>query len=249
MLNPDRIYFLKSASIFTEIPDGVLGEIAELLEELEVDSGEAIFKKGDPGSSLFIIVSGRVRVHDGELTLNHLGKMEVFGEMSALDPQPRSATVTAVEKTVLFCLEREPLFNLISEHPEISQEIIHILSQRLRARMRDMAEDFQYIQQFERVISAAVAVESGIYEPDSLDEVARRTDELGQLARVFQRMEREIYSREQRLKQEVAELRIEIDEVNKAHQVKEITETEYFQELKLKAYQLRSEHHQDKGSI
>jgi DNA repair ATPase RecN len=102
-----------------------------------------------------------------------------------------------------------------------------------------MAEDFEYMQQFARVTAAAVAVESGDYVPESLDEVAARGDELGQLARVFQRMVRQVGLREQRLKQEVADLRIEIDEVKKARQVAEITETEYFQQLRQKAQQLR----------
>jgi hypothetical protein len=53
-------------------------------------------------------------------------------------------------------------------------------------------------------------------------------------------MVREVYSREQRLKQQVAELRIEIDEVKKAQQVAEITETEYFKELRRKANDLRN---------
>ena len=238
----DRIFCLKSVSIFIEIPDESLKEIANLLEEIDVKSGETIFEKGDPGTSLYIVVEGKVQVHDGARILNYLGKMEVFGEMAALDPELRSASVTAIENTHLFRLEREPFFRLLADHMDVSKEIIHILSQRLRARMRDMANDFEYIQQFNRVIAAAVAVEAGIYEPESINEVAMRTDELGQLARVFQRMAREVNLREQRLKQEVAELRIEIDEVNKARQVSEITETEYFQELKVKARKLREMH-------
>jgi len=85
-----------------------------------------------------------------------------------------------------------------------------------------------------------VAVEAGVYVPESLNEVAARSDELGQLARVFQRMVREVDTREKRLKQQVAELRIEIDEVKKTRQVADITETEYFKELRNKARQLRA---------
>jgi nitrate/nitrite-specific signal transduction histidine kinase len=70
-------------------------------------------------------------------------------------------------------------------------------------------------------------------------EVAARADELGQLARVFQRMAREIYAREQRLKQQVQQLSIELDEVRQARQVAEITETDYFQQLQAKAQDLR----------
>ena len=90
-----------------------------------------------------------------------------------------------------------------------------------------------------RLTAAAAAVEAGEFEPASLADVARRGDELGQLARVFRRMAREVYAREQRLKQQVQELRIEIDEVKKARQVAEITETEYFQQLREHAKSMR----------
>jgi CRP/FNR family cyclic AMP-dependent transcriptional regulator len=245
----ERILLLKSVSIFTEIPQPFLEEIAQFLEDIIYEPGETIFEKGDPGTSLYIIAEGRVCVRDGERILNCLGDLEVFGEMAALDPQPRSASVVAINRTRLFRLDREPLFRLMADHIEVSQEIIHILSQRLRARMRDMAEDFQYMQQFERVIAAAVAVEAGIYKAESLDEVADRTDKLGQLARVFQKMAHEVHLREQRLEQEVAELRIVIDEANQARQVSEITETEYFQNLRIKAEKLRAKHHNQTNQL
>jgi DNA repair ATPase RecN len=104
-----------------------------------------------------------------------------------------------------------------------------------------MAQDFLYIQQVGKITSAAAALEAGVYDPSILDEVCQRSDELGQLARVFQRMANEVKAREQRLKQELQELRIQIDEVKKAQQVAEITESEYFQQLqsKLKAMKKR----------
>ncbi len=238
----DRIVFLKSVNLFTEIPEGYLTELADHLEEESIEAGKTIIEKGDAGSCMYMIIEGRVRVHDGEHTLNHLGKRDVFGEMAALDPEVRSLSITAVEPTRLFRLDREPLNQFMRDHPEVALQVIHILSQRLRARVRDMAEDYKYMRQFARVTAAAVAVEAGIYEPESLDEVAARSDELGQLARVFQHMVGEVYNREQRLKKEVAELLIEIDEVKKARQVAEITDTQYFQELKNKAQQLRASH-------
>ena len=90
------------------------------------------------------------------------------------------------------------------------------------------------------VAKAAGQVENGQYNQVALDSVASRSDELGQLARHFQRMVDQVFTREQRLKQEVRELRIEIDEAKKRRQVQEITETEYFRELQEKVYQLRA---------
>ena len=73
-----------------------------------------------------------------------------------------------------------------------------------KKRLRD--QEVSYLQDVGRVTTAAAAVEAGAFEPESLTDVAKRTDALGQLARVFQEMSREVYAREERLKREVAVL-------------------------------------------
>jgi CheY-like chemotaxis protein len=106
-----------------------------------------------------------------------------------------------------------------------------------RKRLDDLEQE--YLEQVGHVVAAAAAVESGTFDSGQLDGVARRDDALGQLARVFQRMATEVRARERRLKQEVHQLRIEIDETRAARQVAEITETEYFQDLQRKVSELR----------
>jgi DNA repair ATPase RecN len=78
------------------------------------------------------------------------------------------------------------------------------------------------------------------YEIKNLTVLVKRTDELGQLGRVFQKMVREVYAREQRLKQQVQELRIKIDETKMARQVDEIARSEYFQKLRKEAKDIRN---------
>jgi CheY-like chemotaxis protein len=104
-------------------------------------------------------------------------------------------------------------------------------------RVRDL--ELEYLEEVGHVIDAAAAVEDGRFEPESLDEVALRSHALGQLARVFQRMAREVRAREERLQQQVAELRIEIDEARQARKVAEITDTAYFKGLREQAADLR----------
>jgi HAMP domain-containing protein len=89
------------------------------------------------------------------------------------------------------------------------------------------------------VTGVAANIEKQNYQLQPLDPVAGRSDELGHLARVVREMAQQVYQREQMLRQQVQELRIEIDEVKKAHQVAEITETEYFRDLSAKAQKLR----------
>ena len=104
-------------------------------------------------------------------------------------------------------------------------------------RLRDL--ELEYLEQVGRVTAAAAAVEEGTFSPTCLDDVAARDDALGQLARVFQRMAREVRAREERLQRAVHELRIEIDQVRQSEKVAEITESEYFQRLRSQANELR----------
>lgn len=90
-----------------------------------------------------------------------------------------------------------------------------------------------------RVVEAAAALEDGSFRPAALDPVATRTDALGQLARVFQTMAREVVARERRLEQRVQQLRIEIDQSRAARRTAEITESDYFVELSRKVDELR----------
>jgi len=108
-----------------------------------------------------------------------------------------------------------------------------------KKRFRD--KEIEYLRQVERLTEAAAAVEAETFDPDSLslDDVTARTDALGRLARVFQRMAREVQAREQRLKQQVRELRIEIDEARQTTKVAEITESDYFKQLLRQSDRLR----------
>ena len=106
-----------------------------------------------------------------------------------------------------------------------------------KKRLRDA--EVEYLRNVDRVTAAAAAVETGEFDPGTIERVAQRQDELGQLARVFRRMAREVRAREQRLKREVRQLRIEIDETRTERQVAEITETDYFRDLQSKVDRLR----------
>jgi HAMP domain-containing protein len=95
------------------------------------------------------------------------------------------------------------------------------------------------IQPVFAVMDTAAAIEAGNFNAESLDPIGKRQDEFGQLARVFQNMAQEVYTREQRLKQEVQKLRIEIDEVKRQQQVDAIVETDFFRDLEAKARTMR----------
>lgn len=107
-----------------------------------------------------------------------------------------------------------------------------------KKRLRD--QEIDYLRQVDRLTAAAVAIEADAFDPSTLTDVAARTDALGQLTRLFQRMAGEFLRREQQLKQQVQELRIEVDKARQTQQVSKITGTDYFKQLRDKANDLRT---------
>lgn len=136
----EKILVLKAVSLFVGTPDEVLLEVTSILDHVEIEAGRALFAKGDIGTSMYIIVDGLVRVHDGEHTVDELGQGDFFGEMAVLDTGVRLASVTALAPTTLFRLDQDSLYELMEDRPEIARSIIRVLSARLRARVQDVAE-------------------------------------------------------------------------------------------------------------
>jgi CRP-like cAMP-binding protein len=107
---------------------------------------------------MYVIVSGTVRVHDGDRTIVHLGDRDVFGELAILDPEPRSMSITAAEPTFLFRLDRDSFYELMADHIEIVKGVLHVICQRLRNATAGVRPD-------DRPPVHAAAVESGDSAP------------------------------------------------------------------------------------
>ncbi|GEM_PF-3589072 len=113
-------------------------------------------------------------------------------------------------------------------------------STQIETELHDKNEAMQeYLRHVHCVTASAAAVENGSFQLCMLDDVALRDDELGQLARVFQSMITQVKQREEKLKQQVEDLKIEIDQARRVQQVSQITQTDYFKELKQKVKQIR----------
>ncbi|MBL91271.1 MAG: cyclic nucleotide-binding protein [Myxococcales bacterium] len=138
----EKVLFLKRIDLFSQIASEDLAQIAQITEEMHIEEGEEVFHEGEPGNTLFFIVDGHVRIHRGGTTLATLGERSVFGEMSLLDMEPRSATVTVVDDVTLLRIERDDFHDILAEKAEIAQGIIMVLSRRLRRTLNmNVSED------------------------------------------------------------------------------------------------------------
>jgi CRP/FNR family transcriptional regulator, cyclic AMP receptor protein len=128
----EKVLLLKSLSIFSETPETILAELAPLMQQEDVEQGTLIFQEGETGDCMYIIFNGEVEIHKGKTSLAVLQEKEVFGELSLLDAETRSASATAKTDCLLFKIDQEPFYELIEARPEVAMGFIKILCKRLR---------------------------------------------------------------------------------------------------------------------
>jgi CRP-like cAMP-binding protein len=133
----DTTDFLATVPLLSRIAPDDLRRFADVTREKQYPKGSVILFEDDPGDSLFIVRSGRVKVvlvaEDGrEVILGVLGVGEHFGELSLIDDQPRSAHVIAMEDSVLLVLRRDDFRQRVESTPVVAWALLSELSRRLR---------------------------------------------------------------------------------------------------------------------
>ncbi|HVN38949.1 MAG TPA: cyclic nucleotide-binding domain-containing protein [Myxococcota bacterium] len=133
----ERLLALKKVPLFESLTLDQLDAVARLGEERDFQPGEVIVCEGESGGELYVLLEGAVEVSQkrGELQvpLRTIEAVAYFGEMAVLDDQPRSATIVAREPSRLLALAGTSLKELILQMPDISFEILRVLSARVRA--------------------------------------------------------------------------------------------------------------------
>lgn len=149
MANPQapasRIQLLRQAPLLSRISDADAGALAGRGKERIWKAGATIFREGDPGDGMAVVVEGRVRVslmsEDGdEMTLGYVEPGECIGDLAVLDGRPRSATATAVEETRLFVVTREAALGWLQERPGAAIALLETVALRLRRADQALAE-------------------------------------------------------------------------------------------------------------
>jgi sigma-B regulation protein RsbU (phosphoserine phosphatase) len=122
---------------FAELPDSELDRMISELDVVNLRSGEILFREGDPGEHLFIVVSGQLEVVMGpglenEIVLNVVREEEYIGEMSLIQPDGhRTTSARARGDVVLLSMSRVQFKDLLHRHPELAKSMVSVLSQRL----------------------------------------------------------------------------------------------------------------------
>jgi CRP-like cAMP-binding protein len=139
-----RVALLEQAPVFAGLPRRLLGRLAVQLFEKAYGAGEVVFREGDPGKGLFVVLDGGVaitrRTPGGEQRLSALGPGACFGELALIDDLPRSATARATVPSRLLILYRSHFEALVEGDRSIALVVMRNLLRTLAGYVR-MAND------------------------------------------------------------------------------------------------------------
>jgi len=136
----ERVFLLKSLSVFRETPETVLAEIVHLMVEINIPAGTIIVQEGEAGDCMYIIYDGKVNIHKQKKKLVELGEKDFFGELALLDTETRSASATALTDCVLFRIDQEPFYDMMESRPEVVKGVIKILCKRIRESNQNLLD-------------------------------------------------------------------------------------------------------------
>ena len=151
---------LSQTRLFRDLDAGSIEKLAERAVERTYRKGQLVFHQGDIAQSLFVMIEGLIKVfvtsEDGdEMVLVTLRPPDVFGEISLIDGNPRSASAETIEATTVLELGRGPFLDLLKESPSMTESLLLSLGAVLR-RLTEQASDLVFLDLHGRVAKLLV---------------------------------------------------------------------------------------------
>ncbi|HBK78613.1 MAG TPA: Crp/Fnr family transcriptional regulator [Nitrospinae bacterium] len=161
---------LAQIPLFSHFGDEELTELTSKLHRRRFEKDQILFHKNDPGSTLYIIISGKVKIvlpsaEGDNVIVALLSTGDFFGELSLFDGEPRSATTIAVDSTEILTLAQEDFFRYLSLNPRASKEILGELSRRLR-RTDELLSDAAFCNLSTRLSKRILELADRYGQPD-----------------------------------------------------------------------------------
>lgn len=238
------IKYLERLALFKDVPRAVLAKIVAEIEIHRLARGTVLIRKGDESNSLFIIRTGWVKIvaeenSEEEVVLNQCGPGQVIGEMSLIDHEPRSGTVILISAAEVLEIQYSTVLSALNDYPQLAFAFLGDMSDRMRFSNAYIEEAIQWCQyiaagNYDFVQEQLTGVQATIIDVTKSHE-ARASAFLS----AFFTMVEGVKEREDKLKEQVHQLTIEIDEAKRRQSVQDVVESDFFQNLKETAQKLR----------
>jgi len=176
----ERIHILNRLDLFAAFDDHELAPLAGRLEEVRLEAGATLFSEGSMGRDMFILTNGLLQISKDKRTITTIAPLNYIGEMAIIEEKPRSATVTALEDSILLRLTAAQFRRYIAERPGPLLAIMRTLSHRIRKNTEMIAAEFEkaniLIHDMKNALTSFLLLD--LIDGAALDETAARHVEI-----------------------------------------------------------------------
>lgn len=172
----DVLKRLAHVEMMQYLPESEKQALAALLTPTHAQAGEILCQEGDPGDFFYAIVSGEAEIRKGRSILTTLGAGEIFGEMSLLTGEPRSATVVARTSMELYKLDRENFAKILTRSPHLAWALSRTLARRLRLSNESQVAAEQHLERWRQQLLEQVELDRLMREdPLTIEGLVKRS--------------------------------------------------------------------------
>ncbi|MBN2145766.1 MAG: cyclic nucleotide-binding domain-containing protein [Anaerolineales bacterium] len=228
---------LKTVDYFKQSPDAVLVDLAQRVEMVEIPAQTRLFNKGDAGDSLYVIVSGWVKVvtvnaEGEELVLNHCGPGEAVGEVALIDGEPRTAGVVTLMPLKAIVLRRQAFLDVLDHHPAMALGVMQGLSGKIRLSTTYIEKAIEWSQHVAEGDYGFAMEQINAEHPTVVTRTRSDEARVAEFLSAFFKMVEGVKKREEELKSQVQELIIQVDEARRKQEVETVKQSDMFKRLK-----------------
>lgn len=134
----EKVIFLQHVDVFSEVSTEQLAFLGAIAEEIVVREGETLYEADEPSDSMYLVLSGKIRLHRGDTDVLVARDREAFGTWALFDDEPRVVTATALEESRLLRIDKEDFIDLLADNVQITQGVLKAIVRRLRALGRSV---------------------------------------------------------------------------------------------------------------
>jgi diguanylate cyclase (GGDEF)-like protein/PAS domain S-box-containing protein len=146
-----NLVLLKDVELFKSLPDSTLTELSEQCQTIVLQPGETLFKDGDPGHHMYVVLGGNLTIFKEGQKISTINSGQVFGEMAIIESKNRSATVQAADQTILMEITKPQFDSLLASNDQFLFSLLNTLSDRSRGNISDLAMGYKKKEAQEKV--------------------------------------------------------------------------------------------------
>lgn len=141
-----KIESFKAIEIFKQLPDDKLELLVSDSQEIILNSGDTLFREGDAGDSMYVILSGEIAIEKENTMIARKGQGNYFGEMTLIEDKPRSATITALTKTRLLEIMKDQFLLHLASNPQALMTVLKTVSERARENLTALDQGMKILK-------------------------------------------------------------------------------------------------------